>query len=78
MLNNGTLWADIFLTRNGANPNPHHNKFNPVDIHHVRKRLFPLSNFRSVKLWLNKALNFSTDALHGEGQKQEGKELAFG
>lgn len=41
VLNNGTLWADIFLTRNGANPNPHHNKFNPVDIHHVRKLLTP-------------------------------------
>ena len=35
---NGSLWADIFLTKNGANPNPRSRKFQLDDVHHVRKR----------------------------------------
>lgn len=38
VLRNGSLWADIFLTKNGASPNPHNPLFNPEDVHHVRKR----------------------------------------
>ncbi|KAJ7639355.1 cleft lip and palate associated transmembrane protein [Roridomyces roridus] len=41
VLNNGSLWADIFLTKNGANPNPQNEAFRPEDIHHVRKLLTP-------------------------------------
>ncbi|KAJ7693835.1 cleft lip and palate transmembrane protein 1-domain-containing protein, partial [Mycena rosella] len=41
VLNNGSLWADIFLARNGANPNPQNPAFNPENIHHVRKLLTP-------------------------------------
>ncbi|RDB19820.1 Cleft lip and palate transmembrane protein 1 [Hypsizygus marmoreus] len=41
VLNNGSLWLDVFLTKNGASPNPHNSTFNPEDIHHVRKLLTP-------------------------------------
>ena len=40
MLNNVSLWADIFLARNGANPDPQNFAFNPALVHHVRKRMF--------------------------------------
>ncbi|XP_006456744.1 hypothetical protein AGABI2DRAFT_154242 [Agaricus bisporus var. bisporus H97] len=41
VLQNGSLWADVFLTRNGANPDPNNSNFNPDDIHHIRKLLTP-------------------------------------
>ncbi|KAJ7771117.1 cleft lip and palate associated transmembrane protein [Mycena maculata] len=41
VLNNGSLWADIFLVKNGAHPNPQNVAFIPEDIHHVRKLLTP-------------------------------------
>ena len=40
MLKNGSLWADIFLARNGANPDPQNSAFDPTLVHHVRKRMF--------------------------------------
>ncbi|PFH49245.1 hypothetical protein AMATHDRAFT_148054 [Amanita thiersii Skay4041] len=41
VLRNGSLWADVFLTKNGADPDPHKPDFNPQDIHHIRKLLTP-------------------------------------
>ncbi|KAK7062170.1 cleft lip and palate associated transmembrane protein [Favolaschia claudopus] len=41
VLNNGSLWADIFLTKDGANPDPQNAAFNAENIHHVRKLLTP-------------------------------------
>ncbi|KAJ6561481.1 cleft lip and palate associated transmembrane protein [Mycena vulgaris] len=41
VLNNGSLWADIFLAKNGANPNPQNAAFDPENIHHIRKLLTP-------------------------------------
>ncbi|KAJ7129221.1 cleft lip and palate associated transmembrane protein [Mycena epipterygia] len=41
VLNNGSLWADIFLTKNGANPNPQNAAFDPENVHHIRKLLTP-------------------------------------
>ncbi|KAJ7739934.1 cleft lip and palate associated transmembrane protein [Mycena metata] len=41
VLKNGSLWADIFLAKNGASPNPQNPAFSPDDIHHVRKLLTP-------------------------------------
>ncbi|KAJ7246568.1 cleft lip and palate associated transmembrane protein [Mycena haematopus] len=41
VLNNGSLWADIFVTKDGANPDPRNPAFNPENIHHVRKLLSP-------------------------------------
>ncbi|KAI0796854.1 cleft lip and palate associated transmembrane protein [Abortiporus biennis] len=36
---NGTLWADIFLTRDGTSPDPSDASFNPRNVHHIRKLL---------------------------------------
>ncbi|KAG6910151.1 hypothetical protein DXG01_012910 [Tephrocybe rancida] len=41
VLNNGSLWMDVFLTKEGAVPDPHHASFNLENIHHVRKLLTP-------------------------------------
>ncbi|KAF7355746.1 Cleft lip and palate associated transmembrane protein [Mycena sanguinolenta] len=41
VLNNGSLWADIFLAKEGADPDPQNPAFNPEHIHHVRKLLSP-------------------------------------
>jgi hypothetical protein len=38
VLRNGSLWADIFLTKEGASPNPQDPRFEPGNVHHVRKR----------------------------------------
>jgi hypothetical protein len=34
---NGSLWADVFLVKDGASPNPRHDNFAPESVHHVRK-----------------------------------------
>ncbi|KAF8165660.1 cleft lip and palate associated transmembrane protein [Crassisporium funariophilum] len=41
VLRNGSLWADIFVARNGANPDPHNPSYDAEQIHHVRKLLTP-------------------------------------
>ncbi|KAJ4479138.1 cleft lip and palate associated transmembrane protein [Lentinula aciculospora] len=41
VLRNGTLWADVFLTKEGTSPDPQNERFNPEHIHHVRKLLTP-------------------------------------
>jgi len=46
VLSNGTLWLDVFLTKNGVNPNPHDSSFSFEDVHHVRKRKFTSICFR--------------------------------
>lgn len=38
-MNNGTLWAHIFLTRNGASIDPYDKSFNGDDLHYSRKRM---------------------------------------
>lgn len=38
-MRNGSLWADIFLAKDGANPDPQNLAFNAEHIHHVRKRM---------------------------------------
>ncbi|TBU49004.1 cleft lip and palate transmembrane 1 [Dichomitus squalens] len=37
--NNGSLWADVFLVRDGASPDPSDAKFDPRAVHHVRTLL---------------------------------------
>ncbi|KAI0368074.1 cleft lip and palate transmembrane 1 [Pilatotrama ljubarskyi] len=37
--NNGSLWADVFLVRDGASPDPTDPKFDPRSVHHVRTML---------------------------------------
>ncbi|KDR84065.1 hypothetical protein GALMADRAFT_236703 [Galerina marginata CBS 339.88] len=41
VLRNGSLWADIVLTRDGADPDPRSPTFDPARIHYVRKLLTP-------------------------------------
>ncbi|KAF8204690.1 cleft lip and palate transmembrane protein 1-domain-containing protein [Pholiota molesta] len=41
VLRNGSLWADIFVTRDGVNPDPRSDNFDPNRVHHVRKLLTP-------------------------------------
>ncbi|KDQ64299.1 hypothetical protein JAAARDRAFT_118483 [Jaapia argillacea MUCL 33604] len=36
---NGSLWADVFLVKQGASPDPSNPQFNPASVHHVRKLL---------------------------------------
>ncbi|TCD70434.1 hypothetical protein EIP91_003515 [Steccherinum ochraceum] len=50
--NNGSIWADIFLVKDGASPNPHDETFDPVSVHHVRKlltRYVPKTRIRKEK-----------------------------
>ncbi|KII95289.1 hypothetical protein PLICRDRAFT_128949 [Plicaturopsis crispa FD-325 SS-3] len=37
--NNGSLWADVFLVKDGASPDPTDPSFDPKSVHHVRKLL---------------------------------------
>ncbi|KAJ3982282.1 cleft lip and palate associated transmembrane protein [Lentinula detonsa] len=46
VLRNGSLWADIFLTKEGTSPDPQNEKFNPEHIHHIRK---PRTKIRKEK-----------------------------
>lgn len=39
VLNNGSLWMDVFLTKEGAVPDPNNPNFSPDNIHIVRKRI---------------------------------------
>lgn len=37
---NASLWADVFLTKEGASPDPSHPSFDSQSVHHIRKRWF--------------------------------------
>ncbi|KAG9075276.1 hypothetical protein FRC06_010180 [Ceratobasidium sp. 370] len=56
VMNNGTLWAHIFLVRNGASIDPRDKSFNPSDTHHSRKlltRYMPRRKVHKVKSLLS-------------------------
>ncbi|KAF8076720.1 cleft lip and palate associated transmembrane protein [Lyophyllum atratum] len=64
VLNNGSLWMDVFLTREGASPNPNDPTFNPENMHHVRKLLtpyLPRAKVRKEKKLLGNAENAEDD-----------------
>ncbi|GJE84973.1 cleft lip and palate associated transmembrane protein [Phanerochaete sordida] len=49
---NGSMWADVFLCRNGASPDPNSPKFDSDAVHHARKlltRYLPKTKVRKVK-----------------------------
>ncbi|EGO02122.1 hypothetical protein SERLA73DRAFT_120762 [Serpula lacrymans var. lacrymans S7.3] len=53
---NGSLWADVFLTKNGASPDPTNSRFDPSSIHHIRKlltRYLPKEKVRKEKSLLS-------------------------
>ncbi|KAF5393072.1 hypothetical protein D9757_001205 [Collybiopsis confluens] len=65
VLNNGSLWADIFLTKEKTNPDPQSDSFNPENIHHVRKLLTPYITRPKVRKEKN---------LLGSGSEEESRE----
>ncbi|KAF9780224.1 cleft lip and palate associated transmembrane protein [Thelephora terrestris] len=49
---NGSMWADIFLVRDNATPNPHSADYNPLLVNHIRRSLtyyLPKGKIRKVK-----------------------------
>ncbi|KAG2156434.1 cleft lip and palate associated transmembrane protein [Suillus clintonianus] len=49
---NGSLWADVFLVKDGASPDPSNPSFDPQSVHHVRKlltRYMPKAKARKEK-----------------------------
>ncbi|KAF8559459.1 cleft lip and palate associated transmembrane protein [Imleria badia] len=49
---NASLWADVFLTKEGASPDPSNPSFDPQSVHHIRKlltRYLPKAKIRKVK-----------------------------
>ncbi|TFK43833.1 cleft lip and palate transmembrane protein 1-domain-containing protein [Crucibulum laeve] len=70
VLRNGSLWADIFLAKNGANPDPRSPKYDPYDLHHVRKLLTPY--LAKVKARKEKSLlGGNENAENAEEEKEE-------
>jgi hypothetical protein len=47
---NGSLWADVFLVKNGTSPDPSNPSFDPHSVHHIRKRETMASWFSSPGL----------------------------
>ncbi|KAH7931150.1 cleft lip and palate associated transmembrane protein [Leucogyrophana mollusca] len=53
---NSSLWADVFLVKNGASPDPTNHNFDPQSVHHVRKlltRYLPKTKVRKEKSLLS-------------------------
>ncbi|KAG9317779.1 transmembrane protein [Chiua virens] len=66
---NASLWADVFLAKNGANPDPSDPSFDPQSVHHIRKaltRYLPKAKVRKEKNLLS-----SDDAQEGEEVVEE-------
>ncbi|CDO71393.1 hypothetical protein BN946_scf184908.g151 [Trametes cinnabarina] len=64
--NNGTLWADVFLVRDGASPDPSDAKFDPRAVHHVRTpvtKYLPKAKVRKQK-----------NLLSGTGNEQDNED----
>ncbi|KAH7887397.1 cleft lip and palate transmembrane protein 1-domain-containing protein [Phlebopus sp. FC_14] len=53
---NASLWADVFLTKDGASPDPSNPSFDPQSVHHIRKlltRYLPKVKIRKEKSLLS-------------------------
>ena len=59
---NGSMWADIFLTRDGASPDPANPKFDWQSVHRFRKRKCSLRSFTASHLMPSSFL--SVDSIH--------------
>ena len=73
MQNNGSLWADVFVVRDGASPDPSDAKFDPRAVYHIRTREFP-EGIRVARVHLRVVLNSSPDEVPPEDQDSEGEE----
>ncbi|TFK81513.1 cleft lip and palate transmembrane 1 [Polyporus arcularius HHB13444] len=70
VLNNGSLWADVFLVRDGASPDPSDSKFDPRAVHHVRTLLtkyLPKAKVRKQKNLLGGSMDGTTEEVEEEG-----------
>lgn len=47
---NASLWADIFLTKEGASPDPSNPSFDAQSVHHIRKRWLISANLPIVAI----------------------------
>ncbi|THV08204.1 cleft lip and palate associated transmembrane protein [Dendrothele bispora CBS 962.96] len=68
VLHNGSLWADVFLVRAGASPDPQSPDFDVEKIHHIRKLLTPY--LPRIKIRKEKNL-LSGDDSEGESEVEE-------
>ncbi|EPT03616.1 hypothetical protein FOMPIDRAFT_1141780 [Fomitopsis schrenkii] len=69
--NNGSLWADIFLVKDGASPDPSKPNFDIRAIHHARKlltRYLPKTKIRKVKNLLGGSREEEDDELEESQQ----------
>jgi hypothetical protein len=67
---NASLWADVFLTKEGASPDPSDPSFDPHSVHHIRKlltRYLPKAKRRKAKNLLSNS---------DEAQEEEEEEVA--
>ncbi|KAF9236213.1 cleft lip and palate associated transmembrane protein [Melanogaster broomeanus] len=67
---NASLWADVFLTKEGASPDPSHQSFDPQSVHHIRKlltRYLPKAKARKEK----NLLSSSDDVVEEEEEVPE-------
>ncbi|KAJ7228215.1 cleft lip and palate associated transmembrane protein [Mycena pura] len=72
VLNNGSLWADIFLAKNGAHPDPKSDAFSPENIHHVRKLMTPYM----ARVKVRKEKNLLSSNVTEEPEEVEEDEIA--
>ncbi|KAJ7591456.1 cleft lip and palate associated transmembrane protein [Mycena floridula] len=66
VLNNGSLWADIFLVRNSSSPDPEDPTFDHERVHHVRKLLTPYLPRIKVKKEKNLLSDSASDVVEEE------------
>ncbi|KAI9574314.1 cleft lip and palate transmembrane protein 1-domain-containing protein [Boletus coccyginus] len=70
---NASLWADIFLTKEGASPDPSNPSFDAQSVHHIRKlltRYLPKAKIRKEK-------NLLSNLDDAQGQEEENLTLAL-
>ncbi|TFY83691.1 hypothetical protein EWM64_g321 [Hericium alpestre] len=70
---NGSLWADVILTRDGASPDPSSPDYDPLSVHHVRKlltRYLPKPKVRKERRLLKDGSE-SEDEKEDEEQEEE-------
>lgn len=69
MQHNGSMWADVFLVKDGASPDPNDAKFDPNSVHQIRSRTCIYSLLCHCLL----KVNCSLDPLHPKDEGQKGE-----
>ena len=60
ILRNGSLWADVFLAKSGASPNPTSPNFDPHSVHHTRKRMLYQLEHSGVEWLINSSVSIDS------------------